>query len=210
MGVDLDRSVDTFLKDLASRRPTPGGGSAAALVGSLAGALGSMVCRLTVGKKGYEEVEEAFRRYSRELRAPRERLHSLVEEDAEAFEAVMSAFRMDRSTAEEKERRTAAIQAALRHAADVPLETARHCADILRLLSSMSEGSNKNAVSDVGVAAHLGLAALRSAFLNVEINLASISDPSFVDGLRTEIEGLERRAVEDHGQTVAVVEKRLG
>ena len=207
MGVDLERPVDAFLRDLASRRPTPGGGSAAALVGSVAGALGSMVCRLTVGKEGYEE---AFRGYSRELQVPRQRLQSLVGEDAEAFEAVMAALRMDRSTAKEKERRTHALQAALKHAADVPWETALHCADILRLLRSMSEGANKNAVSDVGVAAHIGLAALRSAFLNVEINLASISDAPFVGALRSKVEGLRRQAVEDHEETVAVVEGRLG
>ena len=210
MGVDLERSVDAYLKDLASRRPTPGGGSAAALVGSVAGALGSMVCRLTVGKKGYEEVEEAFRGYSRELRTPRQRLRALVGEDAEAFEAVMAGLRMDRSTADEKERRTTTIQAALKHAAEVPWETALHCADILRLLRSMSEGANKNAVSDVGVAAHVGLAALQSAFLNVEINLASISDAPFVGALRSKVEGLRRRAVEDHEATIAIVERRLG
>ena len=209
MGVDLDRSVDAFLEDLASRRPTPGGGSAAALVGSVAGALGSMVCRLTVGKKGYEDVEKAFRGYSRELREPRQRLRALVSEDADAFEAVMAALRMDRSTAEEKERRTTAIQAALKHAAEVPLETARYCADILRLLRAMSEDANKNAVSDVGVAAHLSLAALRAAFLNVAINLASISDPSFVGRLGSEVEGLERQAVEDHEEAVAIVKRRL-
>ncbi|MCJ2531088.1 MAG: cyclodeaminase/cyclohydrolase family protein [Candidatus Thermoplasmatota archaeon] len=209
MGVDLGRSVDAFLKDLASRRPTPGGGSAAALAGSVAGALGSMVCRLTVGKKGYEAVEEAFRGYSRELREPRRRLRALVSEDADAFEAVMTAFRMDRSTTEEKERRTTAIQAALKKAAEVPLETARHCADILRLLRAMSGDANKNAVSDVGVAAHMSLAALRAAFLNVDINLASISDSSFVKRLQTEVEGLERRAVEDHEEAVAIVARRL-
>jgi formiminotetrahydrofolate cyclodeaminase len=168
-----------------------------------------MVCRLTVGKKGYEDVEEPFRGYSRELQEPRRRLRALVGEDADAFEAVMAAFRMDRSTAEEKERRTRAIQAALRNAAEVPLETARHCADILRLLRAMSEDANKNAVSDVGVAAHMGLAALRAAFLNVDINLASISDPSFVRRLNSEVEGLERRAVADHEEAVAIVERRL-
>lgn len=168
-----------------------------------------MVCRLTVGKKGYEDVEEAFRGYSREIREPRQRLRALVSKDADAFDAVMAAFRMDRSTDEEKERRTTAIQAALKNAAEVPLETARHCADILRLLRAMSEGANKNAVSDVGVAAHMSLAALRAAFLNMDINLASISDPSFVERLSSEAEGLERRAAEDHEAAVAIVERRL-
>ncbi|MFQ5908296.1 MAG: cyclodeaminase/cyclohydrolase family protein [Thermoplasmata archaeon] len=209
MGVSLDSSVNTFLKDLASRRPTPGGGSAAALVGSVAGSLGSMVCRLTVGKKGYEDVTEAFRGYSREIREPRHRLHALVSEDADAFETVMAAFRMDRSTPEGKESRSAAVQAALKKAAEVPLETARHCGTILRLLRAMAEGANKNAVSDVGVAAHLGLAALRSAFLNVDINLASISDAAFAERLSEEVSRLEQQAVEDHREAVATVERRL-
>jgi formiminotetrahydrofolate cyclodeaminase len=209
MGVNLDSSVAAFLKDLASRRPTPGGGSAAALVGSVAGGLGSMVCRLTVGKKGYEDVTEAFRGYSREIREPRQRLGALVSEDADAFEAVMAAFRMDKSTPEAKESRAAAIQAALKKAAEVPLETARHCGTILRLLRSMAAGANKNAVSDVGVAAHLGLAALRSAFLNVNINLASISDSTFAGKLGTEMEQLEKRALEDYEEAVATVEGRI-
>ncbi|MFQ5986561.1 MAG: cyclodeaminase/cyclohydrolase family protein [Thermoplasmata archaeon] len=209
MGVDLSGSVDAFLKDLASRRPTPGGGSAAALVASVAGALGSMVCRLTIGKKGYEQVGDAFRGYAGQLRETRQRLHALVSEDADAFEAVMAAIRMDRSIPEEKEARAMAIQTALKGAAEVPLETARHCSNLLRLLREMSEGANKNAISDVGVAAHMSLAALRSAFLNVNINLASISDAAFVTKLGAEVKRLERGAVKDHKAAVATVQKRL-
>ncbi|MDX1534148.1 MAG: cyclodeaminase/cyclohydrolase family protein [Thermoplasmata archaeon] len=209
MGVDLEDSVNAFLEDLASSQPTPGGGSAAALVGSLGAALGSMVCRLTVGKKGYEEVEEAFRGYARELRLPRDRLRALVQEDAEAFQAVMAAFRLNKGTNAAKKRRSAAIQSALKEAAEVPLETAGHCVEVLRLLRVMADGANKNAVSDVGVGAHLALAALKSAFLNVDINLGSIDDEAFVTNMRSKVEELGRQALADHEATLAVVERRL-
>lgn len=210
MGVGLGTSVTSFLDELASREATPGGGSAAALTGALAAALGSMVGRLTVGKKGYEEVQEAFRDYLERTESLREDLQSLVEEDAAAFEGVMAAFRMARETEEETAARGRAIQQALKTAAEVPMDTAQACGALLGLLRKMAPGANRNAISDVGSAAHLTLAGLRAASLNVRINLASIQEADYVKRLSSALDTLTRRAVEDHARVIQAVEIQLG
>lgn len=210
MGVDPDASLRAFLDGLASRDPTPGGGSVAALAGALAAALTSMVFRLTVGKKGYEEVAERFEEFLRQSEALRERFLALAVEDAAAYEAVAQAFRMDRSTEDAKARRGATIQKALRGAAEVPQETARRCVDLLSLVETAAAKGNANALSDAGGAAHLAWAAFEGARLNVEINLSALKDEAFVDRLRTELEGLRGRVREGHRRATAAVASRLG
>ncbi len=208
MGVDLEASVSAFLEDVASERPTPGGGSVAALAGAMAAGLTSMVCRLTLGKKGYEEVQEEMERLLGESESLRERLQELVGEDAAAYDEVVKAFRSDRSTPEAKEARTQAIQQAMMGAAQVPLETGERCRDLLSVVKLVSERGNVNALSDVGVAAHLSIAGFHSARLNVEVNLASIKDEAFVDRVREELEKVEWEAMQAHADVLLALEMR--
>ncbi|HSY95416.1 MAG TPA: cyclodeaminase/cyclohydrolase family protein, partial [Steroidobacteraceae bacterium] len=122
-----DSSIDKFLDDLASGNPTPGGGSAAAIMGAMGAALVSMVCNVTIGKKGYEAVEPEMKAVRDESEKVRRRLTAMVAEDIAAFDSIMAAYKLPKATDEEKARRAAAIQAGLRRATETPLDCARVC-----------------------------------------------------------------------------------
>lgn len=182
------KTIDQFLDELASSAPVPGGGSGAALAGALAAGLLSMVCNLTIGKRGYEGVEADMRAIlarSEEIRAT---LPDLLQADTEVYSAVMAAYRLPRKTEEEKAKREEAMQKALKEAAEVPLQVATLCAEIVALCLPAAQKGNKWAVSDAGVAVALAEASMRGALLNVEINLASIQDAMYVAHKRAEME----------------------
>jgi formiminotetrahydrofolate cyclodeaminase len=183
-----DKSIQAFLDELASKASTPGGGSAAAVMGAMAAALVSMVGNFTIGKKGYEAVETEMQALLRSAEALRGSLTDMIRRDVEAFDRVMAAYGLPRDTDPQKAARTAAIQSALKEAADVPLNCARLCADVIRLAAPMARNGNKNVVSDAGVAVLAAEAALRSAALNVYVNLGAIKDEEFVRTRRTELD----------------------
>ena len=184
----IDKPVQFFLDELAGKSSTPGGGSAAAIIGAMGAALISMVANFTVGKKNYEAVEveiKAILTRSEELRAE---LTGMVKADVDVFNKVMGAYGMPRDTDEQKEKRTIAIQAALKEATDVPLACAKLCAEVIRLCLPVAEKGNKGVISDAGVAVLAGYAALRSAALNVYINIGAIKDESFVQDRSRQLE----------------------
>ncbi len=174
------KPVNTFLDELASSAPAPGGGSAAALGAAIGAALVSMVANLTVGKKKYADVQADVQRILSQSEALRHKCVELLEEDVAAYTQVSKAYKMPRDTDEQKQARTAAIQDALKGATAVPMELAETCVEILRLCPESAGKGNVLAVSDVGVAALMAEAALRAAALNVWINLGSIKDEAFV------------------------------
>ncbi len=176
-----DERVEVFLEKLAGPSATPGGGSAAALAGAMGAALVSMVCSLTIGKKRFTDVEDEMRGVLDETESLRQQLTSLADADTHAFDQVMATYRLPKETQEEQTARQAAIQAALRQATQVPLETAIACAAVLRLAALVIAKINPNALSDAGAAALLAETGLRGAQLNVAINLADIHDPIFVE-----------------------------
>ena len=169
-----EQQLETFLEQLASRASTPGGGSAAAVMGAMGGALASMVANLTIGKKGYEAVDAELRVLLQKSEALRAGLTDMIQADVEVFDQVMAAYGMARDTEQQKAQRAEAIQAALKEATDVPLDCARRCAEVLTLCAPMAGKGNTNVISDVGVAALAAYAALRSAALNVYINIGGI------------------------------------
>lgn len=185
-----DKPVTTFLDELASNAPAPGGGSVAALSGALGAALVSMVCNLTVGKKGYEDVQDDINDLLAQSEALRKKLTDLLEEDVKAYTGYSVAAKMPRGTDEEKAERTKAMQAALKVATDVPLAIAEAAVKVMDLCKPSAEKGNKWAVSDAGVAVLMAEAALRSAALNVLINLGSLKDEEFVADRRAKLEGL--------------------
>jgi formiminotetrahydrofolate cyclodeaminase len=185
-----DRSTAKFLDDLASAAPTPGGGSAAAVMGSMGAALVSMVANLTVGKKGYEAVDAAMRQLLAESEALRLRLAGMVAEDVSAFDALMASYKLPKTTDEEKAARSAAIQHGLKLATEAPLACARACAEAVRLAERAAAHGNVNVISDAGVGVLAAWAALRSAALNVNINAPQIKDRAWADAALTELEGL--------------------
>ena len=183
-----EQQLETFLDQLASSASTPGGGSAAAVMGAMGAALVSMVANLTVGKKKYEEVEEEMRGFLEQSEALRERLTGMIQADVDVFDQVMAAYGMARETEEEKARRSQTIQAALKEATDVPLACAQLCADVIELCRPVAEKGNLNAISDAGAAVLAAHAALRSAALNVYINIGGIRDAEFVNDRRAKLE----------------------
>jgi len=186
----LSRPLEQFLDELASSAPAPGGGSTAALTGALAAALVSMVGHLTVGKKRYAGVEEEVKALLERSESLRQRLAGLLEKDTQVYSSLSKAYKLPRETQEQKAARTAVIQSALKEAEAVPMQIAEACVEVLNLCIPMAEKGNCLAVSDVGVAALLAEAGLRSAALNVLINLAYIKDEEFVREERAKLDAL--------------------
>ena len=165
-----------WLADLASAKPTPGGGGAAAVQGALGAALVSMVCNLTIGKKAFVDEEPRLREVLAEADALRIEFLELATADAEVFDVVIAAYKLPKADDAERQARTAAIQAALVQAAAVPLRVAGCAAAVIALTEAIVDGTNPNVASDVAVAAASAAAALTSASVNVEVNLSSLTD----------------------------------
>jgi formiminotetrahydrofolate cyclodeaminase len=183
-------AIDTFLDDLASSSATPGGGSAAAIIGAMGAALASMVCNLTIGKKKYADVEEEMKALLARAEALRAKLTGMIEDDVKAFDAVMAAYGMPKETDAEKEKRTEAIQAALKIATDVPLRCCHAAREVIDVASAVAAKGNLGVISDAGVAVLAAYAALRSAALNVYTNAKIITDKAFADAKLKELEAL--------------------
>jgi formiminotetrahydrofolate cyclodeaminase len=206
----IEKTVSEFLDALASKEPVPGGGSAAALGAALAAALVSMVCNLTIGKKGYEAVQEAMSEILKKSEALRHELPQLLEKDTQVYGQVMAAYRQPQKTPEQKQARQVAMQAALKEAAEAPLTVAERCAQIISLALPAAEMGNQWAVSDAGVAALLAEASMHAALLNVYINLASIQDETYVRETKARIEAITRGKAELKEQVMTVVRQKIG
>jgi glutamate formiminotransferase/formiminotetrahydrofolate cyclodeaminase len=202
-------SLDGFVAAVASSAPVPGGGSVAAHVGALAGALAEMVAGLTAGRKKYVAVDAEMRSIAAAATSLRARLSALVKADADAYAAVSAAYKLPKAAPEELAARDAAIQASLMRAAEVPLETARACAAVAELAATCAEKGNTNAASDAGVAALMAEAACRGAAYNVRINVGAMPDRSAGAPLGTEAEHLVAAASAAAARATAAVERQL-
>jgi formiminotetrahydrofolate cyclodeaminase len=185
-----DKSITAFLDELSSDAPAPGGGSVAALSGALGAALVSMVCNLTLDKKGYEDVQGEIKDLLAQSEALRAKLAGLLEKDVQAYTGYSKAAKMPRGTDEEKAERQVVMLAALKVATDVPLSIAEAAVKVMDLCMPAAEMGNKWAVSDAGVAVLMAEAALRSAALNVLINLGTLKDEEFVADRRAKLDSL--------------------
>ena len=182
-----DNSLQHYLDTLASKSATPGGGSAAALMGAQAAALTSMVCNLTIGKPKYAEVETDMQILLEKSEALREKLTGMIKADVEVFNRLMATYGLPKETDDEKLARSAAIQTVLKDATDVPLDCAKACADVIALSRIAAEKGSSAVISDAGVAVMSGYAALKSAALNVYINAASLKDREFAEAKLAEL-----------------------
>jgi formiminotetrahydrofolate cyclodeaminase len=188
--MDAAGDLKVFLDALSGDSPAPGGGSAAAASGAMGAALVSMVCRLTIGKKKYADVQNQVQAILEKSEALRIKLTSLVDEDIQAFEQVMAAYRLPKESEAEQASRRAAVQSALKSATLIPMETARACAEVLGLSDAVADIGNANAVSDAGVASALAAAGLRGAALNVLTNLGSLEDVAFAGEAKVGLDAL--------------------
>lgn len=171
-----DGSLRDFVDDTSVDSPVPGGGSVAALMGSLACALASMVANLTVGKKGYEAVEEPMKVAAVEAQRLKARLVDAVDRDSRAFDGVLAAARLPRNTDEERQYRDTKVEAATKEAIEAPLSVVQDCEALLATLENVARDGNENSISDAGVAAEAARAAANGAMLNVLINLPGLAD----------------------------------
>ena len=207
----VEKPMRHFLDRLASASPEPGGGSAAALAGALGAALVGMVANLTLGKKGYEGVQEQAASLLAEAEALRGDLQRLLQEDTEAFSAVAEAYRLPKETDEQKRERSARIQEALKGAAtQVPLAVCAKALEVGRLSRTAAEIGNVQAVSDAGVAVLLAEAAAQAAAMNVKINLNSIRDPEFTGPTWARVQGILEELAGLRGTVVAATYEKMG
>ena len=186
-------SLAEFAERTAAKEPTPGGGSVAAYIGAVGAALGVMAARFTEGRKGFEAHSEALAGDIQGLEILRGQMTQLVEADALAYATVTGAYKLPKSTPEEKEARKQAIQEGLEVALDPPLRTCRAAVEGLELLSGLAQRSNPNLISDVAVAAFALGAAYRSAWINVLINLSGLKNEAQKASLLAEGAGLAIR-----------------
>lgn len=197
--------LDDFLRRTSSSSSTPGGGATSALLGALSAALVSMVASLSKDNDSGPDFGEVKEKAVEKM----ERLVELMSEDSQAFRQVMKAYKMPKDTKEEKKERKREIQGALKSAIEPPLETAQISYQLLSLCKTAVEYGNKSAITDGGAAAMYADVAVRSALLNVDINLAELEDQSYVEDMEERRTELEKSAGEESQTIVNIMRNRL-
>lgn len=207
-------NLKEYVMEVASENPTPGGGSVAALVGSMGGALTNMVGNLTIGKKIYDDVPHEAKgkmeKNALELEGVVQSLLNIVDEDSTAFDGVMTAFKMPKNTEEEKKERFEAIQQGYKKALEVPLRCANECYKILELQDIFAEHGNINAITDVGVGTLLAYSGLEGALFNVTINLKGIKDEDYKNEIKSKVDALISNGKSLKEELLKTVYHRLG
>lgn len=183
-----DKSVQVFLDELASKAATPGGGSAAAVMGAQAAALVSMVCNLTIGKPKYAEVEADMQALLGQSEALREKLTGMIKADVDVFDRLMACYGLPKDSDAEKAARSEAIQTVLKDATEVPLACAKACREAIELSKTAADKGNFGVISDAGAAVMAAYGGLKSAALNVYINTNSLKDKAFAEAKVAELE----------------------
>lgn len=204
-----DKSMNTFLDELASSAPAPGGGSVAALSGALGAGLISMVCNLTLGKPKYATVQDDIMAILQKSESLRRELTDLLQEDVQAYTELSQSMKMPRDTDEQQAVRAQAMDKALKVATEVPVRVAEACVEVMALCPPAAEKGNTNAVSDVGVGILMAEAGLRGAALNVLINLGFIKDEQYVNETRRMLDNLLKGKPELRDEIYDIVVSKL-
>lgn len=205
----IEQSCTSWLADLASSKPAPGGGGAAALVGAVGVSLGAMVGSLTIGKKKYADVEEEMKALVERSKELSLKLQSMVKADAEAFLPLSDAYRMPSGTDEEKAAKDQAIQMALTGATEVPLNILILCAEAMELMVEFQKKGSRLALSDAGCGVAMCKAAMESAKLNVYINLKLMKDEEKVRQYQAKMDEAFIRGMALADQVYREVEEEL-
>jgi glutamate formiminotransferase / formiminotetrahydrofolate cyclodeaminase len=202
-------NVREFCNETLSDSPAPGGGSVAALMGALGASLGGMVANLSAGKRGWDEKLEYFSNWAVKAQQLKDELLSLVDEDTAAFNKVMDAFALPKDSPEEKAVRSAATEAATKHAAEVPLKVMETASKSYVLLAEMAEKGNPASISDVGVGALATRACIEGAALNVRINLGQLKDEKFKTALSDRVRKISADSEAQFNMVYEIVERKL-
>ena len=205
----VNLTTKAFAEETSRESPAPGGGTISAYMGALAAALGTMVANLSSHKPGWDDRWKEFSDWADRGQSLMTELLALVDEDTQAFNAIMAAFGMPKKTEEEQAARTAAIQQATLYAAQVPLHTMKASLQTFDICRAMAEQGNPASVSDAGVGALAARAAVLGAGLNVKINAASLKDRQQADALIGEANALIAQANQLEKEIMAVVEGKL-
>jgi glutamate formiminotransferase/formiminotetrahydrofolate cyclodeaminase len=199
-----------FANETLSDSPAPGGGSVAALMGALGVSLGGMVANLSAGKRGWDDQQAYFSEWAVKAQELKDELLFLVDEDTAAFNKVMDAFALPKESAEEKTARSAAIQAANKYAAEIPLRVMKTASKSYELLAAMAEKGNPASISDVGVGLLAVRACVDGAAMNVRINLAGLKDEKAKSSLREKLQSVSPGSESEFKRIIQIVEGKLG
>jgi len=205
----IDKKISEFLNELKSDSPAPGGGSAAALAGAIGAALGVMVGNLTLNSANDATIHVEISQLMERLEEKLAKLKDYIDEDAQSFIEVVAAYKLPKSTESEKLLRSQAIQQGLQEASRLPINVAHICVEVLELSCKMLDIGSANAASDAAVAGRLAHAAMWSAVYNVKINLASITDQSFVVQMSKQVALVVLRSEELFTQLVSKADEKI-
>ena len=198
-----------FCNETLSDSPAPGGGSVAALMGALGASLGGMVANLSAGKRGWDDKVRYFSDWAVKAQQLKDELLALVDEDTAAFNKVMDAFALPKDSAGEKKARSAAIEEATKHAAEIPLRVMETSFKSYELLSEMAEKGNPASISDVGVGALATRACIEGAALNVRINLGQLKGEKFKSSVLEKLQKLHAESESQFKSIDEIVEAKL-
>lgn len=206
----VSTALSDFVDETASESPAPGGGSIAAYIGSLGAALATMVANLSSHKKGWDERWEEFSNWAEKGQQYKDELLKLVDADTRAFNLIMMAFGLPKSTEEEKEFRNQSIQEATKIAIEVPFKVMEAAYGSMGVIKAMAETGNPNSVSDAGVGALCARSAVMGAFMNVRINAAEYDDKDFVSGIVSRGKEIENKTIALEKDILRVVNEKIG
>ena len=203
-------NLAAFADETASESPAPGGGSISAYVGSLGISLATMVANLSSHKKGWDDKWEEFSNWAEKGQKIKNELLRLVDADTAAFNKIMTAFSLPKSTDEEKNARTEAIQSATKFAIEVPFKVMQLSFDSLEIIKAMAEIGNPNSVSDAGVGALCARSAVMGAFMNVRINASGYNDKTFVNDILAKGKDIEQKTIATEAAILKIVDAKIG
>ncbi|HVW98323.1 MAG TPA: glutamate formimidoyltransferase [Mucilaginibacter sp.] len=202
-------TLSDFADETASESPAPGGGSVSAYLGALGASLAAMVANLSSHKKGWDSRWEEFSDWAEKGQGCKDELLRLVDEDTAAFNKIMQAFSLSKSTEEEKTARNKAIQDATRYAIEIPFKVMQVALESLSVIKAMAETGNPNSVSDAGVAALCARSAVIGAFMNVRINSADCHDIAFTGEILKKGADIEKKAIMLENEIIGMVNTRI-
>lgn len=206
----IDMSLTDFANETASESPAPGGGSVSAYVGALGISLATMVANLSSHKRGWDDRWEEFSDWAEKGEAIKKELVNLVDADTKAFNGIIQAFSLPKTTEEEKQARHTAIQEATKFAIDIPFRVMELACNSMEIIKAMALIGNPNSVSDAGVGAVCALAAVKGAFLNVRINAMDYDDKNFVNLMLEKGKTIEEKATLLEIEILNIVHAKLG
>jgi glutamate formiminotransferase/formiminotetrahydrofolate cyclodeaminase len=206
----VNMTLTEFADETASESPAPGGGSISAYIGTLGVSLATMVANLSSHKKGWDDRWEEFSNWAEKGQHYKDELTKLVDADTAAFNKIMTAFGLPKSSDEEKAIRKQAIQDATKFAIDIPFKVMQVSYDSMSLIKAMAEIGNPNSVSDAGVGALCARSAVMGAFMNVRINASGYDDKTVVNEIISKGKAIELKTIALESEILKIVNDKIG